>query len=50
VRCLSAAAREATHDGRHIRVMLEAHDGFVPFGQFFGEDAKPYGIGVYYDL
>lgn len=33
-----------------MRVMLEAYDGFVPFGQFFGEDVEYYGIGVYFDL
>jgi hypothetical protein len=37
-------------DGRGIRAMLEVYDGFVPFGQFFGDDVKYDGIGVYYDL
>lgn len=40
----------ASPDRRGIRVMLEAYDGFVPFGQFFGDDIEYYGIGAYFDL
>jgi Protein of unknown function (DUF1207) len=34
---------------RGIRIMLEAYNGFVPYGQFFGGDVNYYGIGLYFD-
>lgn len=33
---------------RRIRVMLEAYDGKVPFGQFYDVDVKSYGITIYF--
>jgi Protein of unknown function (DUF1207) len=35
---------------RGITVLLEAYDGFSPFGQFYSSDFKYYGLGVQFDL
>jgi hypothetical protein len=35
---------------RGITVLLEAYDGFSPFGQFYRDDIKYYGLGVQFDL
>ncbi|BAU47354.1 hypothetical protein SVA_0775 [Sulfurifustis variabilis] len=34
---------------RNVRLMLEAYDGFAPFGQFFRtDDIRYYGAGIYF--
>lgn len=34
---------------RNVRIMLEAYDGFAPFGQFFRtDDIRYYGAGLYF--
>jgi uncharacterized protein DUF1207 len=35
---------------RGITVVLEAYDGFSPFGQFYRSDIKYYGLGLQFDL
>lgn len=32
---------------RRIRVMLEAYDGYVPFGQFYDLESTSFGLGLY---
>jgi hypothetical protein len=39
------------HPQRHgITVLLEAYDGFAPFGQFYRDDITYYGVGVQFDF
>ena len=35
---------------RHIQVMLEYYNGFIPYGQFYDNDMESYGIGIYFGL
>ena len=35
---------------RGITVLLEAYDGFAPFGQFYRDDITYYGLSVQFDL
>ena len=37
-------------DRRGFTIFLEAYDGFAPFGQFFVEDVKYYGVTVQFDF
>lgn len=33
---------------RRLRILLEAYDGFVPFGQFYDVELTSFGIGAYF--
>ena len=35
---------------RGVTVLLEAYDGFAPFGQFYRDDITYYGLGVQFDF
>jgi hypothetical protein len=37
-------------DRRGLTLFLEAYDGFAPFGQFFVEDVKYYGVSLQFDF
>jgi hypothetical protein len=44
-------AELTTEDGptrRRLRLLLEAYDGFVPFGQFYDLELTSYGAGLYF--
>ena len=32
------------------RIMVEAYNGFIPFGQFYTDNTDYYGLGIYFDV
>lgn len=48
---LKLGAEFGAEDGptrRRVRLLLEAYDGFVPYGQFYDLELKSYGFGFYF--